>query len=79
MTTSAQSAAQAKLDYSHGKQLAQLIFHETMAAIDVRHAMLTKLKYEGGALMAGKVAHLLVRPPRVVAFGKAANRMVAQL
>ncbi|MGD1104994.1 MAG: glycerate-2-kinase family protein [Terriglobia bacterium] len=79
MTMTAQSAALAKQDYSHGKQLAQQIFHETMVAIDVRHAMLAKLKYEGGALMAGKVAHLLVRPPRVVAFGKAANRMVAVL
>ncbi len=79
MTTSAQSATQAKLDYSHGKQLAQLIFHETMAAIDVRHAMLTKLKFEGGALTAGEVAHPLARPPRVVAFGKAANRMATVL
>ncbi len=79
MTTTAQSAAMAKPDYSHGKQLAQQIFHETMAAIDVRHAMLGKLKFEGGALMAGEVAHPLVRPPRVVAFGKAANRMAAVL
>ena len=51
MTTTAQSAAMTKLDYSHGKQLAQQIFHETMAAIDVRHAMLAKLKFEGGALI----------------------------
>jgi hydroxypyruvate reductase len=79
MTTSAQSAALLKLDYSHGKQMAQQIFHETMAAIDVRHAMLTKLNYEGGALMAGEVAHPLARPPRVVAFGKAANRMATVL
>ena len=79
MTTTAQSAAMAKLDYSHGKQLAQQIFHETMAAIDVRHAMLAKLKFEGGALMAGEVTHPLVRPPRVVAFGKAANRMATVL
>src|SRR5271169_917488 len=71
MTTTAQSAAAAKLGYSRGKQLAQQIFHETMAAIDVRHAMLAKLKFEGGVLMAGEVAHPLVRPPRVVAFGKA--------
>src|SRR5208337_4279891 len=79
MTTTAQSAAVVKPDYSHGKQLAQQIFHETMAAIDVRHAMLGKLKFESGALMAGEVAHPLVRPPRVVAFGKAANRMAAVL
>jgi hypothetical protein len=75
----AQSAATKKPDYSHGKQLAQQIFHDTMAAINVRHAMLAKLKFEGGALMAGEVAHPLVRPPRVVAFGKAANRMATVL
>jgi hydroxypyruvate reductase len=79
MTPTAQFAAKTKLDYSHGKQLAQQIFHETMAAIDVRHAMMAKLKCEGGALITGEVKHPLVRPPRVVAFGKAANRMVAVL
>ena len=79
MTTTAQSAAVVKPDYSHGKQLAQQIFHETMSAIDVRHAMLTKMKYEGGVLNAGEVAYPLVRPPRVVAFGKAANRMATVL
>ncbi|MGO8793058.1 MAG: glycerate kinase [Terriglobia bacterium] len=78
MTTS-QTAAIKKLDYAHGKQLAQLIFHETMAAIDVRHAMLAKLKFEDGAFTAGGEAHPLVRPPRVVAFGKAANRMAMVL
>ncbi len=77
--TTAQSAATMKLDYSHGKQLAQQIFLETMAAIDVRHAMLAKLKFEDGALTAGEVTHPLVRPPRVVAFGKAANRMATVL
>ena len=79
MTTTAQTAASKKPDYSHGKQLAQNIFHETMAAIDVRHAMLAKLKYDDGALTAGEVAHPLIRPPRVVAFGKAANRMATVL
>jgi len=79
MTTTAQSAAMVKPDYSHGKQLAQQIFHETMAAIDVRHAMLAKLRFESGVLTAGEVAHPLVRPPRVVAFGKAANRMAGVL
>jgi glycerate-2-kinase len=79
MTATAQPKARTKPDYSHGKQLAQQIFHETMAAIDVRHAMHAKLKYESGVLMAGDVAHHLVRPPRVVAFGKAANRMAAVL
>ena len=50
-----------------------------MAAIDVRHAMLAKLKFAGDALTAGDITHPLVRPPRVVAFGKAANRMALVL
>jgi len=79
MTTHAQSAEAEKLDYSRGKQLAERIFLETMAAIDVRHAMLAKLKFEGGAFIAGETIHPLARPPRVVAFGKAAHRMAAVL
>ena len=79
MTTTAHSLAPPKPDYTQGKQLAQRIFHDTMAAIDVRHAMLAKLKFEGRALTMGEVSHPLVRPPRVVAFGKAANRMATVL
>jgi hydroxypyruvate reductase len=79
MITSAQAATVANLDYAHGKQLAQQIFLETMATIDVHHTMLAKLKCEAGALVAGEIAHPLARPPRVVAFGKAANRMAAAL
>ena len=79
MTSTAQSKAINRTEYSHGKQWAQQIFHETMAAIDVRHAMLAKLKFEGDALTAGDITHPLVRPPRVVAFGKAANRMAPVL
>jgi len=45
----------------------------------VRHAMLARLKFEGGVLLAGDMAHPLTRPPRVVAFGKAANRMATVL
>ncbi len=79
MDTSAQSAALTSLAYAHGKQLAERIVLETVATIEVRHAMLAKLKSEGGALVAGGVSHHLIRPPRVVAFGKAANRMAAAL
>ena len=50
-----------------------------MAAIDVRHAMLAKLQREGERSVAGGVSIPLLRPPRVVAFGKAANRMAATL
>jgi glycerate 2-kinase len=75
----AHSATLAALAYSQGKQLARQIFLDTLAAIDVRHAMLAKLTREGGALVAGAVSIPLLRPPRVIAFGKAANRMAAVL
>jgi hydroxypyruvate reductase len=69
----------ARLRYTSGKQLAEQIFLDTLAAIDVRHAMLQKLKREGDALVAGGISLPLLRPPRVLAFGKAANRMAAAL
>lgn len=74
-----ESLSVSKPAYTNGKQLAHHIFLETMAAIDVRHAMLAKLQREGGALVAGGVSIPLLRPPRVVAFGKAAHRMAAVL
>ena len=77
--TSAKSATLSHLTYSSGKQLARHIFMETMATIAVGHAMLAKLKRQDGTLVAGEVPFPLLRPPRVVAFGKAANRMAAVL
>ena len=65
--------------YANGKQLVRQIFLETMATLDVRHAMLTKVKREGGTLVAGDESVPLPRPPRVIAFGKAARRMAATL
>jgi len=41
--------------------------------------LLAKLKFADGVLTAGEVAHPLPHPPRVVAFGKAANRMAGVL
>jgi glycerate 2-kinase len=79
MATHTQSASAAGLVYSNGKQLAHHIFLETMAAIDVRRAMLAKLKRNGRELVAGEIAFPLARPPRVVSIGKAANRMAAIL
>ncbi len=63
--------------YTSGKHAAQQIFFETMANVGVRNAMRSKLKREGGALVAGAVSIPLLRPPRVIAFGKAAIRMAA--
>jgi hydroxypyruvate reductase len=67
--------------YTNGKHLALQIFLETMATIDVRHAMLAKVKLVDSprTLLAGNASLPLVRPPRAVAFGKAANRMAATL
>jgi hydroxypyruvate reductase len=73
------SVSVAKPGYSAGKQLAQEIFFEAMAAIDVRRAMLSKLRRESTVLVAGDIRFPLLRPPRIVAFGKAANRMAAVL
>jgi len=79
MSQAAQSAQRSNLDYQHGKQLAVEILLHAMAALDLRTAMLARLKSEGEVLKAGEVSLSLTRPPRVVAFGKAANRMVAVL
>lgn len=79
MAIPAETLSVRKPSYADGKQLAHHIFLETIAAIDVRHVMLSKLKREGGALVAGSVSIPLLRPPRVVALGKAANRMAAIL
>ena len=79
MTQAVQSAALSHLDYSRGKQLAMQVFLDALAALDVRSAMLAKLKHEGGCLKADELSLSLARPPRVVAFGKAANRMAAVL
>ena len=67
------------LTYNHGKEIAQSIFHETLAVIEVRHAMLARIRREGETLLAGNISAPLSRPPRVVALGKAANRMAATL
>ncbi len=79
METPVKSESATHLAYPQGKPLAQQIFFDTLAAIDVRHAMLGKLKHEGGALVAGEVSLPLLRAPRVLALGKAAHRMAAVL
>src|SRR5579863_316896 len=77
MTTSVAPTSQ--LAYANGKQVARQVFRETMATIDVGHAMLAKVSRRGEDLLAGDVTVSLNRPPRVIAFGKAANRMAAAL
>jgi len=79
MGTRSQPVSASQLLFPLGKQLAQQIFLETLTTIDVRHAMLSKLKWQGQVLHAGDIQLALPRPPRVVAFGKAACRMAAVL
>lgn len=79
MGSGTQSAGIPTLAPSSGKELAKRILLETMTAIDVRHAMLGRIKWTDGVLTAGNVSARLPRPPRVIAIGKAANRMAATL
>ena len=79
MLTQSQPVTASRLLYPLGKRLAQQIFLETLSTIDVRHAMLTKLRWQEQVLHAGNTQLALPRPPRIVAFGKAAFRMAAVL
>lgn len=79
MGSRGQSVSRERPSYAAGKHLAQEIFFETMKAIDVRHAMLSRIKKGTTILTAGDIEFPLAKPPRIVAFGKAANRMAAVL
>jgi glycerate 2-kinase len=79
MATQQQLRPDPQPDYIHGRQLAQRIFMEAMASIDVRRAMLRKLRFAGGNLTVGELEIEVLKPPRVIAFGKAATRMAAVL
>jgi hydroxypyruvate reductase len=60
------------------KQLARLIFHETLAAIDIPAVMERKLRIQGATLHCGELAIDLRRfsKIRMVAIGKAAHAML---
>ncbi len=75
MATLRRPLTEPKPTYAHGRQIAQHIFMATMALVDVRRAMLSKLKFEGGELRVGELAVPVAKLPRVVAVGKAAMRM----
>ncbi len=79
MTAPTESVSLTKPVYARGKHIAHHIFLDTMAMIGVPRAMRSKLKREAGALVAGAVSIPLLRPPRVIAFGKAAIGMTAVL
>src|SRR5438445_5641626 len=63
------------------KHLARLIFHETLAAIDIPAVMQRKLRVEGAMLHCGdvKVDVRAFSKIRVVAIGKAAHAMLEGL
>jgi glycerate 2-kinase len=65
--------------YEHGKATARRVFHEVIAAIDLRKAMVEKLTCIAGMLHAGETSVSLTWPPHVVAIGKAAGRMASKL
>jgi glycerate 2-kinase len=79
MYTRGPSLSTAKPVYSQGKAVAERMFFEAMSTIDVHRAMISKLEVQGDVLRAGQTNLTLSRPPRVVAFGKAATRMSAAL
>jgi len=79
MAASVQLGTPLKPLYADGKHLARQVFGETMAAIEVRRAMHSKLKREPGLLVVGDTPMPLWHPPRVVAFGKAAQSMALTL
>ncbi len=63
--------------YEKGKELARQIFTEVLAAIDVGQTMKRRIRRQGDVLGFNGRSFPLNRPPRVIAFGKAANRMAA--
>src|SRR5690242_16173368 len=65
--------------YANGKELAKQIFLEVMKAIDVRSAMRTKVHLHDDVLVVEDIRIPLLRPPCVVAVGKAANQMAVGL
>ncbi len=62
-----------------GKETARQIFLETMTRIDLRQAMLGRIRRDQGGLIAGDVSFPITFPPLVIAVGKAANGMAATL
>jgi hydroxypyruvate reductase len=76
---------------ANGKRLAEQIFLTTLSSLEVRGAMLSRIKRESGRLGFGHVTLEreihdsserwvpLSRPPYVIAFGKAANEMASAL
>jgi glycerate 2-kinase len=79
MSTQNQVLSISKPSYRQGKNIARQVFHEVISAIDLRKAMVEKLRHEGETLIAGEAHVHLARPPHVIAIGKAAVRMAATL
>lgn len=79
MSVQNEVTSSAKPSYERGKAIARQVFHEVIAALDLRRAMLEKLKHKNEGLITGDASVHLTRPPFVIAIGKAANRMAETL
>jgi len=79
MATLHQPVTHIKPTYEQGKQLAQHIFMATLARLDVRRALVRKLQFANGVLKAGSETIPILKPPRIIALGKAAARMAATM
>jgi len=79
MSVQNEVVSSAKPVYGSGKAMARQAFHEVIATLDLRKAMIEKLNYEDENLVAGDATVSLARPPSVLAIGKAASRMAATL
>ena len=66
-----------KPTYEEGKESAQEKISAVLSSIDVGRVMRRKIRREGNALHLGDDSYFLAKPPRMVAFGKAANRIAA--
>lgn len=79
MATQRQIPPHPRPDYLRGRQIAQRIFMQTMAAIDVDRVMRRKIEFANGMLTVGGRQIAISKPPRVAALGKAAMRMALVL
>lgn len=79
MATQRQPLVDIPPSYERGRHLAQHIFMATLAAVDVRRAMLSKIQFADGTLKVEAETVPIAKPPRIVAFGKAAARMTTAL
>ena len=65
--------------YEKGRPLARKIFTETLSMIKVEQAIKRKIVCRGNTLHLGETKFQFRKPPHIIAFGKAANRMTGAI